>query len=73
MGMWYEYFSGDSLMVIDVGQFVDLLLGEYCLYIDICLNELLGGYIFFVWEVLMEVFELKVFFNLIMDCFMVSF
>ena len=72
-GMWYEYFSGDSLMVTDVGQPVDLLPGEYRLYTDIRLNEPPGGYISSAREVLTEAFELKVFPNPTTDRFTASF
>ena len=34
MGMWYEYFSGDSLMVDDLTEIVSLDAGEYRLYTD---------------------------------------
>jgi len=31
-GMWYEYFSGDSLEVTDVNASIDLLPGAYIIY-----------------------------------------
>ncbi len=34
MGTWYEYFSGDSLMVDDLTEIVPLEAGEYRLYTD---------------------------------------
>jgi len=34
MGWWYEYFSGDSLMVDDLTEIVSLDAGEYRLYTD---------------------------------------
>jgi len=34
MGTWYEYFSGDSLMVDDLTEIVSLEAGEYRLYTD---------------------------------------
>lgn len=33
-GMWYEYFTGDSLMVTNVNQNITLAAGEYRLYTD---------------------------------------
>jgi hypothetical protein len=33
-GMWYEYFTGDSLQVTDVNAAIDLEPGEYRLYTD---------------------------------------
>ncbi len=32
MGMWYEYFSGDSISVNDINMVIDLEPGEYRLY-----------------------------------------
>jgi hypothetical protein len=33
-GMWYEYFTGDSLSVSSTGHTISLLAGEYRLYTD---------------------------------------
>lgn len=33
-GMWYEYFTGDSLMVTNVNQNITLAAGEYRIYTD---------------------------------------
>jgi glycosidase len=47
-GMWYEYFTGDSLMVENMTTIIELLPGEYRLYTDIKLPEPPGGYMDFV-------------------------
>ncbi len=47
-GMWYEYFSGDSIMVENTTNVLDLLAGEYRLYTDQKLPEPPGGYSDFV-------------------------
>ena len=47
-GMWYEYFSGDSLMVENATATLDLLPGEYRLYTDVKLPAPPGGYMDFI-------------------------
>ena len=44
-GWWYEYFSGDSLNVTDLGAAISLEPGEYRLYTDVRLTtpEILAG------------------------------
>ncbi len=44
IGTWYEYFSGDSLVVESLAATVSLLPGEYRLYTDVKLPEPPGGY-----------------------------
>ncbi len=62
-GWWYEYFSGDSLLVEDISQPVDLLAGEYRLYTNVRLDEPPGGYVTSSREVVAEAFELELFPN----------
>lgn len=44
-GIWYEYFSGDTLQVDDPDAPILLTPSEYRLYTDIKLDEPTGGYI----------------------------
>ncbi|NUO03689.1 MAG: T9SS type A sorting domain-containing protein, partial [Saprospiraceae bacterium] len=44
-GWWYEYFSGDSLLVSNAGTALPLTAGEYRLYTTTRLNAPPGGYI----------------------------
>lgn len=44
-GWWYEYFSGDSLLVNDTGAALPLVAGEYRLYTTVRLTPPPGGYI----------------------------
>ncbi len=38
-GYWYDYFSGDSIMVNNVTETIDLSAGEYHLFTDVKLAE----------------------------------
>ncbi|MCB0644767.1 MAG: hypothetical protein KDC44_24145, partial [Phaeodactylibacter sp.] len=44
-GVWYEYFSGDSLEVTEANTAILLTPSEYRLYTDVKLEEPVGGYI----------------------------
>ncbi|MEM1217674.1 MAG: alpha-amylase family glycosyl hydrolase [Bacteroidota bacterium] len=44
-GVWYEYFSGDSLNVEELQQVFELTPSEYRMYTDVPLEEPVGGYI----------------------------
>src|SRR5690606_4370872 len=44
-GTWYEYYTGDTLVVEDILQHIDLLPGEYRLYTDVQLPPPPMGYI----------------------------
>jgi len=44
-GWWYEYFTGDSLLVANTGTALPLVAGEYRLYTTTRLNAPPGGYI----------------------------
>jgi glycosidase len=44
-GTWYEYYTGDTLVVEDVLEPIDLLPGEYRLYTDVQLPPPPMGYI----------------------------
>ncbi len=45
LGTWYDYFTGDSLVVTNVNQPVDLRAGEYRLYTTVKLAQPKVGYI----------------------------
>jgi 1,4-alpha-glucan branching enzyme len=38
-GTWYEYFTGDSIVVTDVNAFLNMTPGEYRVYTDIKLDQ----------------------------------
>lgn len=38
-GWWYEYFSGDSINVVDVNDVINLEKGEYLFYTDVRLTK----------------------------------
>ena len=44
-GVWYEYFSGETLTVDELQQVFELTPSEYRLYTDVQLEEPVGGYI----------------------------
>jgi hypothetical protein len=44
-GMWYDYFTGDSIMVTDVDEEILLTASEYRLYTDVKLDEPSIGFI----------------------------
>ena len=58
-GWWYEYFSGDSILVEDLNQALNFRPGEYRLYTTIRLNEPPGGFVSSTRELLTSEFELK--------------
>ncbi|MEM1215195.1 MAG: alpha-amylase family glycosyl hydrolase [Bacteroidota bacterium] len=62
-GTWYEFFSGDSLVVTDASLPIDFVAGEYRLYTTVRQPEPAGGFITNTREVLTEAFELKLFPN----------
>ncbi|MEL6659706.1 MAG: alpha-amylase family glycosyl hydrolase [Bacteroidota bacterium] len=62
-GWWYEYFTGDSILVEDLNQSLDFVPGEYRLYTSVRLDEPPGGFISSTREVLTDAFQLEVFPN----------
>jgi hypothetical protein len=62
-GWWYEYFSGDSILVEDLGQSLDFVAGEYRLYTSVRLDEPPGGFITNNREVTTSSYQLEVFPN----------
>ncbi|MCB0637284.1 MAG: T9SS type A sorting domain-containing protein, partial [Lewinella sp.] len=58
-GWWYEYFTGDSLLVEDPTAALDLLPGEYRLYTTVRLSEPPGGYISATRELVTDAFGLQ--------------
>jgi flagellar hook assembly protein FlgD len=62
-GMWYEYFSGDSILVEDLSQALDFVAGEYRLYTTVRQDEPVGGYITATRETITDAYQLEVFPN----------
>lgn len=59
-GMWYEYFTGDSLQITDPNASLPLAPGEYRIYTTSRLNPPPGGYITGNYEPVTGVFNLNV-------------
>lgn len=58
-GWWYEYFTGDSIMVENAGQPLELFPGEYRIYTSERLAPPPGGFVTGNYEVVDNAFQLR--------------
>ncbi|WP_367388356.1 alpha-amylase family glycosyl hydrolase [Lewinella sp. LCG006] len=72
-GWWYEYFTGDSLLVEDLNQSLPFVAGEYRLYTSVRLDEPPGGFITSSRETLTSSYQLRVFPNPASDQVVIDF
>jgi len=74
-GTWYDYFTGESIEVTNVGDPLFMTPGEYRVYTDEPLNEPIGGYITVTRteEVLGNHFNLTVFPNPTIETFNLTY
>lgn len=62
-GWWYDYFTGDSILVEQAGQSVALAPGEYHLYTSVRLSEPPNGFPTATTELVKAYFNIRVFPN----------
>jgi len=72
-GWWYEYFTGDSILVEDLNQSLDFVAGEYRLYTSVRLQEPPGGFISSNRELVTTSYQLQVFPNPATDQVVIDF